>query len=83
MSNPVIFSQEEWRLFRSQFGEMKHTLNNALAVFMALSELAKRNPDNYEKLVDTIGTRTPTIVALMQQLTDTMNEKAPLPPEHE
>ncbi|HWL51446.1 MAG TPA: hypothetical protein VNQ90_03370 [Chthoniobacteraceae bacterium] len=83
MSEPVIFSQEEWRQFRTQFGEMKHTLNNALAVFMALSELAKRNPDNYGKLVDTISTRTPGIVALLQGLTETMNQKAPLPPEHE
>jgi len=80
MSNmPVTFSPEEWIAFRSQYSELKHSVNNALAVFMALSELALRNPDNYEKLGKSIGTRTPEIVALMQEFNRILDAKQPMP----
>ncbi len=82
MSNtPVSFTHEEWLAFRSHYSELKHSMNNALAVFMALSELAHRNPDNYEKLGKSICTRTPEIVALMQEFTRILDEKQPVPPD--
>ena len=71
----ITFTPEEWEALRNQFSELKHTLNNALAVFMALSELANRNPDNYEKLGKAVIARTPEIVALMHEFTQTLNEK--------
>jgi len=74
-SSSVAFSPEEWQALREQFSELKHTLNNALAVFMALSELATRNPDNYEKLRKAVADRTPQIVALMQEFTQAMDAK--------
>ena len=81
MSNPpVTFTHEEWLAFRSHYSELKHSVNNALAVFTALSELAHRNPDNYEKLGKSIATRTPEIVAMMQEFTRYLDTKAPIPP---
>ena len=74
---PVTFSREEWLAFRASYSELKHSINNALAVFSALSELAHRNPDNYEKLGKSIVTRTPEIVALMQEFNRVMDEKRP------
>ena len=71
----ITFTPEEWEALRNQFSELKHSLNNALAVFMALSELANRNPDNYEKLGKTVIARTPEIVALMHEFTRALDEK--------
>ena len=77
----VTFTQEEWRTLRSEFSELKHSVNNALAVFMAFSELAQRNPANFEKLTKSINTRTPEIVAVMQKFHEALDRKAPAPPE--
>ena len=49
-----------------RFREIKHDVNNSLAVIMALSELAERNPANYEKLSKTVLTRCPEIVRRLQ-----------------
>ena len=74
---PVTFTPEEWGALRSNFSELKHSVNNALAVFMALSELAQRNPANYEKLTKSINTRTPEIVAMMQTFHQALDDKSP------
>jgi len=74
----IQFTSEEWQTFRKQFGELKHTLNNALAVFMALAELARRNPDNFEKLARNVIERTPNIIEAMGQFTLLMDEKGKL-----
>lgn len=76
MSTLVTFSVEEWLTLRNKFSEAKHTLNNALAVFMALSELAHRDPENFKKLQKAIETRTPEIIRLMQEVTDAFESKA-------
>ena len=81
MSNaPVCFSEEEWMEFRVKFSEMKHSLNNALAVFMALAELAQRNPDNYEKLAQSVCKRTPEIANMVQDFSAFLDTKGPPPP---
>jgi len=49
-----------------RFREIKHDINNSLAVIMALSELAERNPANYEKLSKTVLARCPEIVRRLQ-----------------
>jgi len=76
MSTLVTFSVEEWLTLRNKFSEAKHTLNNALAVFMALSELAHRDPENFKKLQKAIETRTPEIIRHMQEVTDAFESKA-------
>lgn len=49
-----------------KFREIKHSINNSLAVIMAFSELAQRNPVHYEKLAETVLTRCPEIVTMLE-----------------
>ncbi len=58
-----------------KFREVKHSINNSLAVIMALSELAQRNPQHYEKLTKTILTRCPDIVSQLQDFSRNLSEK--------
>ncbi|MCX6967028.1 MAG: hypothetical protein NTZ46_04490 [Verrucomicrobia bacterium] len=78
--DPVHFTHEEWMEFRLRLSNMKHSMNNALAVFMALAELAQRNPENYEKLARSICTRTPEIVGLIQEFSEYLDTKGPPSP---
>ncbi len=81
MSNdPVNFTHEEWMEFRLRYSNMKHSMNNALAVFMALAELAQRNSDNYEKLARSVCTRTPELAAPIQEFSEYLDTKGPQPP---
>ena len=81
MSNqPVTFSPEEWMEFRVRFSNMKHTMNNALAVFMALAELSQRNPDNFAKLAKSVCTRTPELASMIQEFSAYLDTKGPQPP---
>ena len=50
-----------------KFREVKHSVNNTLAVIMALSELAQRNPSYYEKLAQAVLARCPQIVSQLQE----------------
>jgi len=50
-----------------KFREVKHSVNNSLAVIMALSELAQRNPAHFDKLAQTVLSRCPQIVAQLQE----------------
>lgn len=79
-NDPVQFTYEEWMEFRVRYSNLKHSTNNALAVFMALAELAQRNPDNYEKLAQSVCTRTPEIAALIQEFSAYLDSKGPQPP---
>jgi mannitol/fructose-specific phosphotransferase system IIA component (Ntr-type) len=64
-----------------KFSEIKHAINNALAVMMALSEMSQRRPDYSEKLASTVLTKAPQIVSILQEFTKALNEKAGLKPE--
>lgn len=79
-NNSVTFTAEEWMEFRTKYSEMKHSLNNALAVFMALAELSQRNAENYEKLAKAVCTRTPEIAAAIQEFSLYLDTKGPPPP---
>ena len=65
MENTSVPSSEIIAL-HERFREIKHSVNNTIAVFMALSELAQRNPTHYEKLTQAILTRCPDIVTQLQ-----------------
>ncbi len=46
MSDPArAISHEELVELQKKFSEIKHAINNALAVMMALSEMSQRRPD--------------------------------------
>ena len=69
-------TQEELVQLQKKFSEIKHGINNALAVMMALSEMSQRRPDYAEKLASTVLTKAPQIVSSLQEFTEALNEKA-------
>jgi hypothetical protein len=82
MSDSVsVVTAEELGQLQKKFSEIKHSINNALAVMMALSEMSQRRPDYAEKLATTVLTKAPQIVAGLQEFTQALNEKAGPKPE--
>jgi hypothetical protein len=68
-------SPEELAQLQKKFSEIKHSINNALAVMMALSEMSQRRPDYAEKLATTVLSKAPQIVSSLQEFTLALNEK--------
>jgi hypothetical protein len=66
-SPPFEMSKEELQAIHEKYREVKHDINNTLAVIMALSELAQRNPAHYEKLAKAVLTRGPDVVQKLQE----------------
>jgi len=66
MNSEPDFPGEENAALYDKFREIKHSINNSLAVIMALSELAQRNPVHYEKLAQTVLSRCPEIASQLQ-----------------
>ncbi len=73
---------EELAQLQRKFSEIKHSINNALAVMMALSEMSQRRPDYAEKLASTVLAKAPQIVSGLQEFTQALNEKAGVKPEN-
>lgn len=73
-------SPEELAELQKKYSEIKHSINNALAVMMALSEMSQRRPDYAEKLASTVLTKAPQIVSSLQEFTALLNEKAGVKP---
>ena len=69
-------SPEELSKLQKKFSEIKHSINNALAVMMALSEMSQRRPDYAEKLAATVLNKAPQIVSGLQEFAQALNEKA-------
>jgi hypothetical protein len=69
-------AQEELAELQKKFSEIKHSINNALAVMMALSEMSQRRPDYAEKLASTVLSKAPQIVTSLQEFTQVLNDKA-------
>ena len=67
---------EEIAQLQKKFSEIKHSINNALAVMMALSEMSQRRPDYSEKLASAVLSKAPQIVTSLQEFTQVLNEKA-------
>jgi len=78
--SPTI-SQDEVAQLQKKFSEIKHSINNALAVMMALSEMSQRRPGYAEKLATTVLTNAPQIVSRLPGFTQALNAKAGLKPE--
>ncbi len=67
MENPdLIPSSEIAELYERFRKDVKHAINNDLAVIMAQAELGQRNPAYYEKLAVSVLERGPKIVTLLQ-----------------
>ena len=79
--NARSIPHEELVELQKKFSEIKHSINNALAVMMALSEMSQRRPDYAEKLATNVLTKAPQIVSSLQEFTQALNEKAGITPE--
>jgi hypothetical protein len=76
MSDPIPnVSSEDFAELQKKFSEIKHSINNALAVMMALSEMSQRRPDYAEKLATTVLAKAPQIVTNLQEFTQALNDK--------
>ena len=73
--NNFQMTLEELQAIHEKFREVKHNINNTLAVIMALSELAQRNPAHYEKLAKAVLQRGPDVVQQMQDFQTMLNAK--------
>jgi chromosome condensin MukBEF ATPase and DNA-binding subunit MukB len=73
-------SPDELAQLQKKFSEIKHSINNALAVMMALSEMSQRRPDYAEKLATTVLSKAPQIVSSLREFTQILNEKAGVKP---
>jgi DNA-binding MarR family transcriptional regulator len=74
-SSSFQLTQDEFHALHEKFREVKHSINNTLAVIMALSELAQRNPAHFEKLAKTILSRGPDIVNQLQSFSKEMTDR--------
>jgi len=74
-SAPFEMTREELQAIHEKFRDVKHDINNTLAVIMALSELAQRNPSHYEKLGKAVLTRGPNIVQMLQDFQTLLTAK--------
>ncbi len=68
-------TREDLEAIQNKFREIKHDINNTLAVIMALSELAERNPAHYEKLAKAVLQRGPVVVQQLQDFQTTLSAK--------
>jgi hypothetical protein len=68
-------SLDELVRLQKKFSEIKHSINNALAVMMALSEMSQRRPDYAEKLASAVLSKAPQIVSSLQEFTQALTEK--------
>jgi hypothetical protein len=76
MSEPAFqITREELQALLEKFREVKHDINNTLAVVMALSELGQRNPAHYEKLAKAVLTRGPAVVQQLQDFQNALSAK--------
>lgn len=81
MMERTDFTRDDLLALNAQFREVKHAVNNTLAVIMALSELSQRNTEHYEKLANAVLTRCPDIVAQLQSFQKQLTEKIETVPQ--
>jgi hypothetical protein len=74
-------TREDLQALMDKFRELKHGINNTLAVIMALSELSQRNPIHFEKLANAVLQRGPDVVQALQDFQNALNAKLRPPGE--
>jgi hypothetical protein len=75
MEIPGTITREELVVLNDKYREVKHDINNTIAVLMAMAEMSRLKAEYKEKLADTVCTRSPQIVEKMQEFQKLMNEK--------
>ena len=66
----ITVSRAELMELHNKFRAVKHSACNALAVIMALSEMAERNPTYVEKLTKTVLSKSPQMVTELRTFDD-------------
>ena len=66
----IQVSYEELLAIHHKFRAVKHSACNALAVIMALSEMAERNPAYVEKLTQAVLAKSPQMVSELRAFDD-------------
>ncbi len=66
----TVPTREEITAIHEKFRAVKHSACNALAVIMALSEMAQRNPAYVEKLTATVLIKSPQMVTELREFDD-------------
>ena len=72
---PSSISHAELVALHEKFREVRHSINNTLAVIMALSELSERDPKHYEKLAKAVLSRSPDVVSQLQEFSTMLNAR--------
>ena len=75
METTGTITREELVALNDKYREVKHDINNSIAVLMAMAEMSRLKPEYKEKLADTVCTRSPQIVEKMQEYQTLLNEK--------
>ncbi|MEY5027217.1 MAG: hypothetical protein RLZZ244_2745 [Verrucomicrobiota bacterium] len=74
MNSPQLGVPRETLLpLLESFRRTKHDVNNALAVLMALAEMAERNPANYQRLAKAVLERCPKLVDDLQDFQEALS----------
>ncbi len=73
--NPQL-NRDDLEELHEKFREIKHSINNTLAVIMALSELSQRNPAHFEKLAKAVLQRGPEVVQQLQDFQAALSAKS-------
>ncbi|MGA8655104.1 MAG: hypothetical protein WB586_03075 [Chthoniobacterales bacterium] len=66
--------------FVSCFRETKHYLLNSVAIWTAQAQLARRHPEYYEKLAESIVERSERLVEMTREAEEKLRAFAPYPP---
>ncbi len=74
-------SRAELMELHNKFRAVKHSACNALAVVMALSEMAERNPTYIEKLTKTVLSKSPQMVTELRDFDDEFRALLKVQPE--
>jgi hypothetical protein len=77
MSDPDQISHEELVELQKKFSEIKHAINNALAVMMAL-EMSQRRPD-YSENSRAGADKSAADRSSLQEFTQALNDAGPRP----
>lgn len=72
---PFEITRAELEAVMEKFREVKHDINNSLAVILALSELSQRNPAHFEKLAKAVLERGPKMVQMLQDFQGLLGAK--------
>jgi hypothetical protein len=75
----TCISRESLQSLQEDLRKLKHDMNNTFAVFLALAELAERNPVNYERLAKAVLDRCPKVVEELQSFQESLANAIDVP----